>query len=124
MGLLLAQTSGLGSGRACPLGPGTSDVNLFRYCQGVIYFDAQVSDRACDLSMSKQKLNGPEVSCPPVDQGGFCASQRMGPKQPRVQSGTPDPLRNKASILAGRHIGLGTTAARKQELAGFFVGGF
>ena len=61
---------------------------------------------------------------PPVDQGGFCASQRMGAKQPRVQSGTPDPPRNKASILAGRHIGLGTTTTPEQELAGSFVGGF
>ena len=74
--------------------------------------------------MSKQKLNGPEISCPPVDQGSFCASLRMSPKQPRVQSNAPDPLRNKASILAGRHIGLGTTTTRKQELAGSFVGGF
>jgi hypothetical protein len=49
------------------------------YRQGVIYFNAQVSDRAFDLSMSKQKLNGPEVSRPPVDQGSFFASQRMGP---------------------------------------------
>ena len=69
------------SGRACPLSPGTSDVNLFRYCQGVINFDAQVSDRAFDLGMSKQKLNRPEVSGPPVDQGSFRASQRMGPRQ-------------------------------------------
>ena len=100
-----------------------SDINLFRYCQGVIYFDAQVSDRAFDLSMSKQELNGPEVSCPPVDQSSFCASQRMGPKQPRVQSNAPDPLRNKASILAGRHIGLRTTTTREQELAGSPIGG-
>jgi hypothetical protein len=48
----------------------------------------------------------------------------MRPKQPRIQSGTPDPLRNKACILAGRHIGLGTTTAREQELAGSLVGGF
>jgi len=80
------------SGRACPLCPGTSDINLFRYCQGVIYFDAQVSDRAFDLGMPKQKLNGPKISCPPVDQGSFCASQRMRPKQPRVQSDAPDPV--------------------------------
>jgi hypothetical protein len=104
-------------------GPGTSDVNLFRYCQGVIYFDAQVSDRAFDLGMSKQKLNGPGISGPPVDQGSLCASQRMGPKQPRVQSSAPDPLRNKVCILAGRHIGLGTTTTREQELAGSFIGG-
>src|SRR5258708_34644966 len=95
----------------------------FRYCQGVIYFNAQVSDRAFDLGMPKQKLNSPEISCPPVDQGSFCASQRMRPKQPRVQSGAPDPLRNKASILAGRHIGLGSTPTPKKKNAGPFFGG-
>jgi hypothetical protein len=41
--------------------PGTSDT-LFRDCQGVIYFNAQVSHRAFDLGMPKQKLNGPEIS--------------------------------------------------------------
>ena len=33
-------------GGACLLRPGVSDVDLFRYCQGVIYFDAQISDGA------------------------------------------------------------------------------
>jgi hypothetical protein len=33
---------------------------LFRYGQGVINFDAQVSDRAFDLGMPEQQLNGPE----------------------------------------------------------------
>src|SRR4029079_17914722 len=104
--------------------PGTSDVNLFRYCQSIIYFNAQVPHRAFDLGMSKEQLNGPEISGSSVDQGSFCAPQRMGPKQPRVQSGAPDPLRNKASILAGRHAGWGTTTTREQELAGSFVAGF
>jgi hypothetical protein len=31
---LLAQTGDWRSGRACPLCPGISDINLFRYCQG------------------------------------------------------------------------------------------
>ena len=119
----LAQRGGWRTGRACPLCPGSSDINLFRYCQGVIDLDAEVSHRAFDLGMPKQKLNGPEISCSPVDQGSFYAPQRMGPKQPRVQSGASDPLRNKASILAGRHSGLGTTTTREQELAGSFVGG-
>ena len=73
--------------------------------------------------MPKEKLNGPEISGPSVDQGSFSAPQRMGSKQPRVQSGAPDPLRNKASILAGRHTGLWTTTTREQELAGSFVAG-
>jgi hypothetical protein len=65
----MAQTGGFRAGKACPLSPGISDINLFRYCQGVIDLDA---DR------------------PPIDQGRFCASKRMSPKQPRVQS---DPRR-------------------------------
>ena len=27
-------------GRACPLCPSISDINLFRYCEGIIYLDA------------------------------------------------------------------------------------
>jgi hypothetical protein len=57
---------------------------LLRYCQGVIYFDAEISDRAFDLGMSEQELDGPQISCSPVDKGSFRASQRMRPKQPRV----------------------------------------
>ena len=72
-------------GRACPLCPGISDINLFRYCKGIIDFDAEISDGAFDLCMFKQKLNGPEIASSPVDQGGLRTSQRVRPKQPRVQ---------------------------------------
>src|ERR1700726_1196547 len=37
------------AGRLPHLCPGISDINLFRYCQGVINFDAEISDRAFDL---------------------------------------------------------------------------
>jgi hypothetical protein len=33
------------SAGTCLLRPGISDVNLFRYCQGVIYFDAQITNQ-------------------------------------------------------------------------------
>jgi hypothetical protein len=39
----------MGTGRACLLCPGISDINLFRYCQGVIDLDAEIPDRAFDL---------------------------------------------------------------------------
>jgi hypothetical protein len=42
---------------------------LFLYCQGIIYFDTEMSDRAFDFGMSEQKLDGPEIASPPVDQG-------------------------------------------------------
>ena len=80
---------------------GISDVNLFRYCEGVIYFDAEIPDRAFDLGMSKQELDGSEIAGAPIDQGSFRESQRMGPKKPRVQPDAPDPVRYKARILAG-----------------------
>ena len=51
---LLAQTGGWRSGRACPLCPGISDINLFRYCQSIVYFDAKIPDRAFDFGMAKQ----------------------------------------------------------------------
>ena len=65
----------IGTGRACQLCPGISDINLFRYGQGVIHFDAQISDRAFDLRMPEQKLDGPEIASSPVDKGSFRASQ-------------------------------------------------
>ena len=57
---VMAQTGAQRAGRACPLCPGISDINLFRYCEGIIHFDAEISDRALDLCMSEQKLDGPE----------------------------------------------------------------
>ena len=60
--------------------PGISDINLFRYCQGVIDLDAEISDRAFDPGMPEQELDSPQVARPPIDQGSFCTSQRMRPK--------------------------------------------
>src|SRR5436190_12355862 len=122
MSLMLARSGRLEVGRACPLCPGISDIDLFRYCQGVIHFDAQISNRAFNLGVPEQKLDSPEIARPPIDQGSFCASQRMRPKQPRVQSNAADPLRYEARILAGCNAAVGTTTTREQELARPFVG--
>jgi hypothetical protein len=58
----MAQNCHLNVGRACPLCPCISDINLFRYCQGVIDLDTKISDRTFDLGMPEQKLDGPEIS--------------------------------------------------------------
>ena len=65
----------MGTGRACLLCPGISDINLFRYYQGVIDLNAQIPDRAFDLGVPEQKLDGPQISRPTIDQGSFCAAQ-------------------------------------------------
>ena len=88
----LAQTGGQRLGRAFPLCPGISDINLFRYCQRVINLNAKISDRAFDLGMPEQELDGPEITCPSIDQGRFCSSQGMRAEQPRVQPDASDPL--------------------------------
>jgi hypothetical protein len=72
---LLAQTGGQRLGRAFPLCPGISDINLFRYCQRVIDLNAKIPDRAFDLGMPEQELDGPEITCPSIDQGRLCSSQ-------------------------------------------------
>jgi hypothetical protein len=48
---------------------------LFRYCQGVIDFDAQISDGAFDLGVPEQKLDRSEIPRAPIDQGRLGASQ-------------------------------------------------
>ena len=54
-------------GQSTPALPGISDVNLFRYQERIVDLDAEISHRAFDLCMSKQKLNGPEIASPPVN---------------------------------------------------------
>ena len=46
-------------GRACPLCPGISDVDLFRYRKRVIDLNAEVSDGAFDFCVSEQELYRP-----------------------------------------------------------------
>jgi hypothetical protein len=67
-------------------------------------------------------LDGPQIARPPVDQGGFCAAQRVRPEQPRVKSNAADPLGDEAGILAGGHTAVSAAMAGEQELAGPFAG--
>jgi hypothetical protein len=41
-------------GRACPLCPATSDINLFCYRERVVDLDAEITDRALDLVVTEQ----------------------------------------------------------------------
>lgn len=65
----------LEGGQSMPALPSISDINLFRYRQGVIDLNAEIPDRAFDLCMPEQELDSPEIACPSLDQGRFCSSQ-------------------------------------------------
>jgi hypothetical protein len=38
--------------------PSVSDIDLFGYCEGIIYLDAEVSDGAFDFGVAEQELHG------------------------------------------------------------------
>src|SRR6266508_1673015 len=72
---LLARTYPMRRGRACPLCPGTSDINLFRYRKGVIDLNAEVSDGAFNLGVAEQELHGSQIPRAPIDQGRLGSSE-------------------------------------------------
>ena len=49
----LARNGPIVRGGVCPLRPGSSDINLFRYCERVVDPDPEVSYRALDLGMTQ-----------------------------------------------------------------------
>ena len=77
--LFLAQAARFGSGRACRLCPGNSDIDLFCYREGVINLDTEIAYRALDLGVAEQKLHGAEISGALVNQRRFGASERVVP---------------------------------------------
>jgi hypothetical protein len=121
----LAQTGGWRSGRVCPLCPGISDIDLFRYRQSIVYFDPEISDRAFDLGVAKQKLDSSEIAGATVDQGSLRASERMRSEKPGdLAQRCLSIQRRGAHILSRRHTAFGAKTTSEQELAGSFVGDF
>jgi hypothetical protein len=47
------------TGRASLLCPGISDVDLFRYREGIIHLNAKVPDGTFDLGVAEQELHSP-----------------------------------------------------------------
>jgi hypothetical protein len=58
--------------------PGNSDVNLFRYREGIIYLNAEVSDGAFNLGVAEQELYGSQVAGSAVDQRRECVPKSFG----------------------------------------------
>src|ERR1700693_3693353 len=105
-------------GRACPLCPSNSDINLFCYGQGIIDLDAEVSDGAFDLGVSEQKLHGSQVAGALVDQRCLCSSEGVGAKEMWLQPDAGNPLGDKACVLPRRHAPSRATPNGEQKFAG------
>ena len=55
-----------------------SDIDAFGDAQGIFELDAKVTHSAVDLGVTKQQLNGTEITCLPIDFRRFGPVQRMG----------------------------------------------
>src|SRR5262245_63995147 len=93
------------SGRACPLCPGTSDINLFCYRERVVDLDTEIAYGALDFRVAEQ-VDGPKISRAPIDQGRLRPSQRMRPEQPRIEPDATNPFADQARVLACRHTAI------------------
>jgi hypothetical protein len=82
---------GRGAGRAFPLCPGSSDVDLLCDGKGIIDLDAEVPHRAFDLGVTKQDLHGPQVAGAPVDQARLGSAKRVRTEEVGIQADTGDP---------------------------------
>ena len=45
--------------------------NLFRNQKGVVDINPQIPNCAFNLGVTQQELDGPEITCSPVDHSGF-----------------------------------------------------
>ena len=94
-----------------------SDVDLLGYAQRIVEFDPKVSDRAIDLGVSKQELDGPKMASLPIDQRSFCPPKRLRSVPTRIQSDDRHPVANETCILPGRKVRRNVEPAWKKELA-------
>ena len=56
-----------GGGRAGPLCPGSSDIDLFSNREGVVDLNPEIPNRALDLRMTEQELDSAQIACPAVN---------------------------------------------------------
>ena len=82
-----------------------SDVDLLGDAQRVIEFDAEVSDRAVHFGVTKQELNGSEISGLPVDQRRFRPPYGMCSIPAWIEPDRRYPVMNKTRVLSRRDVG-------------------
>ena len=110
-------------GRAFPLRPDSSNVDLFCHSQGIIDLYAKILDRAFDLGMAQQELHGPQVSGATVNEGRLGSPERMRAEEVGVQSDAGNPVGDKPSVLPCCEALTCTTSASEQEFTWFLASG-
>ena len=81
--------------------PQFSDFDLLGNGEGIVNFDAKVSDRALDVGVAQQELDSPEVAGSTVDQRGLGPANGVRAVERRIEANPFHPLRNQAGVLPG-----------------------
>jgi len=95
----------------------SSQLDLFRNAQRVMDLDTEVTNRAFELCMSQQELNGPEVARLLVNLCSLCPPHRMRAIRRAIEPGALDPGMDDPTILSCRQMRLYQEAAREEVLS-------
>ena len=85
--------------------PPSSELDLLRNSQCVVYLDTEVTDGAFEFGVAEKDLDRPKVSGLLVDKRCLGSSHRMRSVGARFKPNAPDPSLNDARVLSGREVG-------------------
>src|ERR1700683_1011596 len=94
--------------------PAVLHLRLLRHFESVVDLDPEVADRAFQLCVPEQQLNGPKILGAMVDQRRLGAPQRVRPLVSAVEAELLDPRIHNSGVLASRQVSRSANAARKQ----------
>ena len=99
-----------------PVGGGSLRISLLSHLQGILELNSHVSHGALQLPVPQQEVDVPDLPGPAVDQGHFCARQRMGALVLRFQPDQGGPTLNDSCVMAVGQVRATADPAGKQGL--------
>jgi hypothetical protein len=97
--------------------PEASDLELLGNGKRIVDIDPEIPDRALDLGVTEQELDGSEIAGSPVDHRRLRATHRMRAIGQRIEPNRPSPGSQQSCILARAHRPRPIDPAREQRLA-------
>jgi hypothetical protein len=89
-------------GRATRSARLASHVDLLGYGQSIINLDTKIANRALDLGMAEQQLDGPQIAGTAIGYGGLGPTQRMRTEEALVEPDSAYPIADETRILSDR----------------------
>jgi hypothetical protein len=93
-----------------------SEIRLFGKNKGVVYLDPEITNRAFQFRVSKQKLAGAQIAGSLVEERDLCPPEAVGPVRSRIEPDQGDPVIQQATILARSQVISPATTAREEPV--------